>query len=78
MPTIVDMDRETLAAVFASRVALCKKTEAEVVAEALKEWKGALNWLGRKGMKEGSFEWMCDEFDLDSGAVRRAIAERRK
>jgi hypothetical protein len=39
-----DMDREVQAAVFASRVALCKKTEQEVVDDALTEWKKARDY----------------------------------
>ena len=75
---INSMDREIQAAVFASRVALCKKTEAEVVADALAEWKKALAWLAAKKTQEGSFLWFCDTFDLEASAVRRAVQERRK
>jgi hypothetical protein len=36
-----------------------------------------MKWIAANGMKEGSFRWMCEEFDLDVGAVRRAIEEKR-
>lgn len=72
------VDRETLAAIFASRVSLAKKTEEAAVADARLEWQRTAAWVKSPGKKEGSFLWFCDEFDLDAGAVRKAIAERRK
>lgn len=73
-----DMDREVQAAVFASRVALCKKTEPEVIADALAEWKKALKWAASPSLKDGSFLWFADEFDIEPSAIRRAIVEKRK
>lgn len=70
------MDREVQAAVFASRVALCKKTEQQVHDDAVVEWKKALKWLAAKTDKEGSFLWFCDTFDLEPSAVRRAVEKR--
>ncbi len=74
---VTDMDREVQAAVFASRVALCKKTEPEVITDALSEWKKALRWLASPGTKEGSFLWFADTFDLEPSAVRRAVEQKR-
>lgn len=71
------VDREVLASIFASRVALCKKTEDEAVANARIEHQRAVAWAKSSSQKQGSFLWMCDEFDLDASAVRRAIAEKR-
>lgn len=72
------VDRETLAAIFASRVSLAKKTQEEAAENArLEHYKTAL-WVKSNSKKEGSFLWMCDEFDLPPDAVRRAIAEKRK
>lgn len=70
-------DREVLAAVFASRVGLAKKTEEEAAAEAVAELKRCLAWIASNSQREKSFLWFCDEFDLDAGAVRRAIQEKR-
>lgn len=70
-------DREVLAAVFAARVALAKKTEDEAAAEARVEHQRTLLWINSNSQKEKSFVWFCDEFDLDAGAVRRAIQEKR-
>lgn len=69
-------DREVLAAVFASRVSLAKKTADEAQTEALAEWSRTQKWVASTGQKEGSFLWFCAEFDLDAGAVRRAIQEK--
>lgn len=74
----MEVDRETLAAIFASRVSLAKRTEDQAAEDARTEHRKTVSWITKSGMKEGSFLWMCDEFDLDAGAVRRAIAERRK
>lgn len=70
-------DREVLAAVFASRVGLAKKTAEEAAAEAVAEHTRCLAWIASSSQKEKSFLWFCDEFDLDAGAVRRAIQEKR-
>lgn len=72
------VDRETLAAIFASRVALAKKTEEEAAEDARLEHYKTTLWIKSNSKKEGSFLWMCEEFDLDPGAVRRAIAEKRR
>lgn len=71
-------DRETLAAIFASRVSLAKKTEDEAVNDARLEWKKTQAWIKSSSQKEGSFLWFADEFDMEPSAVRRAIEERRK
>lgn len=71
-------DREILAAIFASRVKLAKKTMEEVAADAAEDYRKTLLWTKSPSQKEGSFLWFCDEFDLDAGAVRKAIQERRK
>lgn len=73
-----EVDRETLAAIFASRVSLAKRTEDEAAADARLEHQKTLKWVESPAKKEGSFLWFCDEFDLDPGAVRKAITERRK
>ena len=72
------IDRETLSAVFASRVSLAKRTEDQAAEDARTEHRKTVKWIASNGQKEGSFLWFCDEFDLDAGAVRKAIAERRK
>lgn len=74
----MDIDRETLSAVFASRVSLAKRTEDEAAEDARQEHRNTLAWLlsGRK--VEGSFLWFCLEFDLEASAVRRAVADRKK
>ena len=71
------VDKEVLAAVFASRVALAKKTEDQAAAEARAEHQRTIAWIASNSQKEQSFCWYCDEFDLDAGAVRRAIEEKR-
>ena len=71
------VDCEVLAAVFASRVALAKKTEEQAVEDARREHRATLLWIGSGSQKERSFLWYCDEFELDAGAVRRAIRERK-
>jgi hypothetical protein len=75
---MIDMGREVLAAVFASRVSLAKKTEAQAEAAARTEHRHARAWVASNDHKEGSFIWFCDEFDLEHTAVRRAINERKK
>lgn len=76
-PDVLPQDREVLAAVFASRVSLAKKTAVEAQNEALDEWMKTQKWVISTSKKEGSFLWMCEEFDLDAGAVRRAIGEKK-
>lgn len=78
MTAVESIDKDILAARFASRVRLAKMTEDEAVAEARRDWAFALKWIGSTSSKEGTFLWYCDEFDLDPGAVRRAIKEKRK
>ena len=78
MTDVSKIDRDTLAAIFASRVSLAKRTEEEAVEDARREWQKTAKWIASPATREGSFLWMADEFDLDAGAVRRAIAERRK
>lgn len=73
-----EVDRETLAAIFAARVSLAKRTEDEAAADARVEHQKTLAWIASPSQKEKSFLWFCDSFDLDAGAVRRAVAERRK
>ena len=73
-----EVDRETLAAIFASRVSLAKRTENQAAADARAEHQKTLKWVASPSAKEGSFQWFCEDFDLDAGAVRKAIAERRK
>ena len=73
-----EVDRETLASIFASRVSLAKRTEDEAAKDARLEHQKTLKWVASPATREGSFLWFCDEFDLDPSAVRRAIKERRK
>jgi len=72
-----NIDREVLAATFASRVALAKKTHDEAVREASMEWEKTQLWVKSRSEALGSFQWFCDEFELDASAVRRAIRERK-
>lgn len=74
---MAEIDREVLAAVFASRVSLAKKTEEQAVDEARQEHKRVTAWVGSNSQKERSFLWFCEEFELPPDAVRRAIKERR-
>ena len=74
----MEVDRETLAAIFASRVSLAKRTEDQAAADARLEHKKTVAWIASPSRKEKSFLWFADEFDLDPGAVRKAIQERRK
>lgn len=74
---VLPQDREILAAVFASRVSLAKKTESEAASEAVAEWNKTQKWIASASQKEGSFLWFCMEFDLDAGSVRRAVQEKR-
>lgn len=71
------MDREVLASIFASRVSLAKKTEDQAAADARVEHQKTAKWIASPSKVNGSFLWFCDEFDLDPGAVRKAVAERK-
>lgn len=73
----MDVDREVLAAIFASRIALAKKTLDQAVDDAKVEHRKAVAWLKSDSTKERSFLWYCEEFDLDPGAVRRAIGGKK-
>jgi len=66
-------DRETLAAIFAARVSLARKTEEEAMEEARKEYHRTLAWFANNSQKEGSFRWFCEEFELDRGCILKAI-----
>jgi len=70
------VDRDVLASVFAARVSLAKKSEAQVVQEAKDEWERTVAWVNSKSRAEGSFLDLCDEFGLEPSAVRRAIKEK--
>ena len=74
MADATTVDRDTLAAIFASRVSLAKKTEEQAVADARLEWQRTQAWVKSPATKRGSFVWCCEEFDLELSAVRRAIA----
>jgi hypothetical protein len=73
----MELDRETLASIFASRVSLAKKTIDQAAEDARAEWTKTQAWVKSTATKEGSFLWFAEEFDLDAGAVRRAIQERK-
>lgn len=73
-----DIDREMLATIFASRVSLAKRTEDQAAEDARVEHRKTLAWIASPSKQPKSFLWFADEFDLDAGAVRKAIAERRK
>lgn len=73
-----EIDRETLAAIFASRVSLAKRTEDEAAQDARTEHQKTMIWLASNSKAEGSFLWMCGEFELEGSAVRRAIAEKKQ
>lgn len=76
-PVRIPADREMLAAIFASRVTLAKKTEDEAAADARKEWQRNQKWITSPSQKEGSFLWFADEFDIPPDAILRAIRERK-
>lgn len=69
------IDREVLASVFASRVQLAKKSLEQVLLEATMEHQATLKWIVSSSRKVGSFLDLCDEFELDPGAVRKVIAQ---
>jgi len=74
----VNVDREVLAAAFASRVRLAKRSREEAIADAIRELEVTVAWIKSPAKKEGSFLWYCDEFELDAASVRKAIQERKK
>ena len=74
----MSVDKQVLRAVFASRVQLAKLTAHEAIQQAETEWQKTQLWVASNSEKEGSFRWYCDEFEMDAGAVRRAIKEKRK
>ena len=74
----MDLDRETLAAIFTARITITKKTPDEAAEDARNEHASCIKWMRSSSMKEGSYLWFCDEFDLDPGAVRKAVKERQK
>ena len=74
----MDHDRETLAAIFTARITLARKTPDEAAEDGRTERVSCIKWMRSSSTKEGSFLWFCDEFDLDPGAVRKAVKERQK
>jgi hypothetical protein len=72
------IDRDVLASVFAARVQLAKKSLEQVLLESTDEWNRTRTWLASQSRKEGSFLDMCDEFDLDPGAVRKAVLKAQR
>ena len=75
---INEVDRETLAAIFASRVSLAKRTEDEAAADAREEHRKTVKWIASPSKAEKSFLWFCSEFDLAEDAVRKAVKDRVK
>lgn len=73
----MDVDLDVLRSIFASRVQLAKRTEEEAGEDAKLEWRRCQAWVKSSSTKEGSFIWLCEEFDLEVTAVRRAIVEKR-
>ena len=67
-----------MAAIFASRVSLAKRTEDEAAEDARREHQRIVAWVNSPAQREKSFLWFCDTFNLEASAVRRAIAEKRK
>jgi hypothetical protein len=74
----MDVDLDVLRSIFASRVQLAKRTEEEAGEDAKIEHRRCLAWVKSSSAKEGSFIWMCEEFDLEVTAVRRAIETKAK
>lgn len=72
-----EIDREVLAAVFASKVALAKKSETQAADDAKAEWWRVRRWVESDSTKERSFLWYCTEFELEPSAVRRAIKKTK-
>jgi hypothetical protein len=71
----MNTEGEILASVFAARIMLAKKTREQAAMEAATEWEVTQEWLKSNSQKKGGFLWFCEEFDLDHGAVRRAVRE---
>lgn len=71
------VDRDDTAKRFAERVVLAKMTLEDALKQTVREWKFVQRWLHDTSIKTGSFLFMCDEFDLEPDAVRKAIAEKR-
>jgi hypothetical protein len=71
-------ERGMLAHTFAERMLLGKQTRAYAQEHAGLEWDAVDKWLQSESRRVGSFFWYCDEFDMDPGAVRRAVRESRK
>lgn len=78
MNQVNDTDRELLAGIFASRVTLAKMTAEEAVEQAKTEHAKTLVWVASESKQPRSFHWFCQEFEIDPGAVRKAIKDRRK
>lgn len=71
--------REDIASDFTWLVLLAKmKTSEQAARFAIREWRRAKKWVADESRAEGSFLWCCDVFDLDPGAVRKAIEEGKK
>lgn len=66
-------DRDVLAAIFASRLSLCQKTEAEAAAEAVLLRRQAVMWISSNSQRKYSFMWFCDMLDVEPGAVRKVV-----
>lgn len=73
-----ETDVNVLRGVFAARVQLAKMPAQEAIKQAYSEWYSAQRWVASTSKKEGSFNWFCQEFDLDESAVRRAIDKARR
>ena len=73
----VDHDRETLAAIFTSRVSTCKKSEQEVASEAIAERLRCLQWLKSNKHWRGAYflhevkDGAFDEMALSIGYLKR-------
>ena len=66
-------DRDVLSAIFASRLSLCQKTEAEAAAEAILLRRQAIMWISNNSQQKYSFTWFCDMLDVEPSAVRKAV-----
>lgn len=71
-------DPGELAERFAKRVTLAKMTLEAALEETRQEWTTVQAWIRSKSEARGSFNFLCDLFDLEPDAVRRAIAEGAK
>lgn len=70
--------KESFAERFAQRVVLAKMTEQEAIDQTRNEWVQVQKWVASDSERPGTFRWMCDLFDLEADAVRKAIKEKRK